>query len=635
MSRIRGRRASEESLASADDSIDETRSVMSFILSRMPENAGAMAEAVAGSAAMGCATASTTTLAYGAPSGDGVQALPPPFPVAVRKRHIPWAALVAHFPRLLRLLLLLMAHAALLTAFVETGWDPEHPWCQGSGLFLLVLAALDACLVSGCCLRRIPRKKLSTLYNRVREQVSQLAAKKFFSRIACALVLFGVVLFVAIDSGLHRSRIAAALGMVLLIVFGYIFSKNRSKVKWRPVLSGLLLQFMLGLLLVRWHVGRGALVCIAEKVDAVVSFAGRGASFVFGYLSTGELEGGLPRQQPVLAFTVVSTIVFFGLLVSVLCHYGVLQFLAHRFGRLIAAALGTAACESYCAACNVFLGMADSAILIKPYLAQLTKSELHSVMACGFATISGSLFAVFTTLGVKAEHMMAASLMSAPAALGFSKLLYPEAEESGASREKMSDVRKSYGPECTVLESMSRGVSSLFLVAANVVATLLGFLACMALTDAVLAYLGAILGWNSVTLKMLVGRLLLPLALAMGVSLDECTHVACLVGLKTALNEVVAYTEMVGLTQRGLLSPRAQLVCTHALCGFSSIGALGVQLGAYAALAPGRLPDCARVAGRALVAGSVACFMTACTAGALTDTAAYEVPARFNSYDFV
>ncbi|XP_077512859.1 solute carrier family 28 member 3-like [Amblyomma americanum] len=408
------------------------------------------------------------------------------------------------------------------------------------------------------------------------------------------------------------------------------------QIKWRPVLSGLLLQFMLGLFLVRWHVGRGALVCIAEKVATVVSFAGHGAKFVFSYLSTGELEGVLPRQQPVLAFTVVPTIVFFGLLVSVLCHYGVLQFLALRFGRVMAAALGTAACESYCAACNVFLGMTDSALLIKPYLAQLTKSELHSIMACGFATISGSLFAVFTTLGVKAEHMMAASLMSAPAALGFSKLLYPEEEENAEDESALYLNRPcSCGPECTVLESMSRNVSSLLLVAANVVASLLGFLAFIALVDALLAYIGALLGWDFVSLNWLVGRLLLPLALAMGVSPDECSRVGYLVGLKTALNEVVAYSEMVGLAQKGLLSPRAQLVCTHALCGFSSVGALGVQLGAYAALAPGRLSDCARVAGRALVAGSVACFMTACTAGALTDTAAYEAPARFNSYEFL
>ncbi|XP_077512953.1 solute carrier family 28 member 3-like [Amblyomma americanum] len=422
--------------------------------------------------------------------------------------------------------------------------------------------------------------------------------------------------------------------MLLLAGFGYIFSKNRSKIRWRTVLSGFLLQFVLGLLLVRWEVGRGALVCIADKMTHAISFASHGGRFVFGYLATGQLDGGLPNQQPVLAFTVVSTVVSFGLLVSVLCHYGLLQCLAYRFGRLMAATLGTTACESFCAATNVFLGMADSTLLVKPYLPHLTRSEIHCVMTCGFATISGSLFAVFTTLGVKAEHMLAASVMSAPAALGFSKLFYPETEDTFNSLD-IRDVRRSGRPECTVLESMARGVSSLLAVSAHVVASLVGFLACMALADALLAQLGALLGWPFVTLNWLLGRLFVPLALAMGVSMDECSHVASLVGLKTALSEVVAYGQMGELAQRGRLSLRAQLICTHALCGFSSVGALGVQLGACAALAPHRLPDCARVAGRALAAGSVACFMTACTAGALTDTTAYEVPMRFNSYDFV
>ncbi|KAH6939536.1 hypothetical protein HPB50_019218 [Hyalomma asiaticum] len=491
----------------------------------------------------------------------------------------------------------------------------QAPWCHGSGFLLVLLAVLDTWLLCGLCLRWMPSKKMAAINESARKRTLWLSERKWIARSVWVLVWLAVLLFVAIDSRLHRPRVKAGFGMLLLVGFGYVFSKNRSKIIWRPVLSGLLLQFVLGLLLLRWKVGRGALLCLADKMNAAIAFAGHGARFVFGYLATGHLEGdGLPQQKPVLALSMLSAVVFFGILVSLLCHYGLLQCLAVKMGRLMAVVLGTTTCESFCAASNMFLGMADSVLLIKPCLTQLTMSEIHCVMASGFATISGSLFAVFTTFGVKAEDMIAASLMSAPAALAFAKLFYPETEESCIGLEKISDPRKSR-PGCTVLESVAYGLSAQLKVAAHVVASLLGFLSFMALLDSLLVSLGSLLGWRFITLNWLLGRLFVPLALAMGVGLHECSRVASLLGLKAALNEVVAYSKMGELARDGLLSLRSQLVCAHALCGFSNLGALGVQLGAYAVFAPERLPDCARVAGRALIAGSLACFMTACTAG--------------------
>ncbi|XP_065296525.1 uncharacterized transporter YutK-like isoform X2 [Dermacentor albipictus] len=503
MARIRNRRGSEESLASADDSIDETRSVMSFILSRLPEHASASGVAAAG-AATGLGSGRTPSPLAEGSSGDGegtALALPAPYPVEVRKLQVPWTAVAAHLPRLLKLLLLLVAHALLVVAFLDTGWDPKEPWCQGSGFLLLLLAMLDAWLLCGLCLRWLPSKKVALMTERARKRTLWLSERKWIARTAWAVVWLAVLLFVAIDSRLHRPRVTASFGMLLLVGFGYVFSKNRNKIKWRPVLSGFLLQFVLGLLLVRWKVGRGALLCFADKMNAAIAFAGHGARFVFGYLATGQLDGdGLPQQKPVLALTVLSAVVFFGLLVSLLCHCGLLQCLALKVGRLMAVVMGTTICESYCATSNMFLGVADSVLLIKPCLAQLTRSEIHCIMTCGFATISGSLFAVFTTFGVKAEDMIAASLMSAPAALGFAKLFYPEMEESCLGLEKFSDPRKSR-PGCTLLESVSHGLSAQLRVAAHVVASLLGFLSFMALADSLLASLGSLVGWQFVTLN--------------------------------------------------------------------------------------------------------------------------------------
>lgn len=635
MSRIRNRRGSEESLASADDSIDETRSVMSFILSRLPEHASVPGIAAAGAATALSSGGIPSPLADGS-NGDGnTLSLPASYPVEVRKLQIPWAAVAARLPLMLKILVLVAAHALLIFAFLETGWDRKAPWCQGSGFLLLLLLFLDIWLWFRLFLYLVPRKKMAAINESAKKRTLWLSDCKWIARATWVVVWVSVLLFVAIDSRLHRPRVKASFGMLLLVGFGYVFSKNRSKIKWRPVLSGFLLQFVLGLLLLRWKIGRRALLCLADKINAVIAFASHGARFVFGYLASGQLDGdGLPQQKPVLALSVLSAAVFFGMVVSLLCHYGLLQCLALKVGRLMAFVLGTTTCESYCAASNVFLGMADSVLLIKPCLTQLTMSEIHCVMTCGFATISGSLFAVFTTFGVKAEDMIAASLMSAPAALGFAKLFYPETEDSRTSLEKISDPRKSR-PGCTLLESVAYGLSAQLRVAAHVVASLMGFLSFMALVDSLLASLGSLVGWQFVTLNWLLGRLFVPLALAMGVGLHECSRVASLLGLKAALNEVVAYSKMCELARDGQLSLRSQMLCAHALCGFSNLGALGVQLGAYAVLAPERLSDCSRVAGRALIAGSLACFMTACTAGALTDTAAYDVPTAFNSYDFL
>ncbi|KAL1485553.1 hypothetical protein MTO96_010062 [Rhipicephalus appendiculatus] len=335
MSRMRNRRGSEESLASADDSIDETRSVMSFILSRLPEHASGS-------------------------NGDGnTLSLPATFPVEVRKLQIPWTAVAAHLPRLLKILLLLAAHALLVVAFLDTGWDRKAPWCQGSGFLLLLLLILDAWLWCGLCLLLVPRKKMAAFNESAKKRTLWLSERKWIARTTWVVVWVAVLLFVAIDSRLHRPRVKAGFGMLLLVGFGYVFSKNRSKIKWRPVLSGFLLQFGLGLLLLRWKIGRDALLCLADKINAVIAFAGHGARFVFGYLATGQLDGdGLPQQKPVLALSVLSAVVFFGMLVSLLCHYGLLQCLALKVGRLMALVLGTTICESYCAASNIFLGNA-------------------------------------------------------------------------------------------------------------------------------------------------------------------------------------------------------------------------------------------------------------------------------------
>ncbi|XP_040061725.1 solute carrier family 28 member 3-like [Ixodes scapularis] len=597
MSRIKGKRSSEESLASGS-SIEETRSVMSFILSRVPG----------------------TELS--APPPPPPPPPPPESPVAVRKRAFPWTWLLTHAPCALRLLLLVAAHAAVAVSLATSGRDPREPWCSGSGLLLVFLGLLDAAIA--CAVTRTPRRKLAELVKHVNRRLAPITATKRFSRVSWTLILASILAFVAVDSRLHAARLASVFGIVMMLGFGYIFSAHRSKVRWSPVFWGVVAQFLLGLALVRWGWGRQAMACLGAKLSALVAFANAGSSFAFGPL----VSGGAPTENAApTVFSVLSTLIFFGMLVSVLRHYQVLQGVIGKLGWLMAATIGTTGCESFCAASNLLLGQADACMLIKPYMLRLTKSEIHCIMATGFATVSGSLLAIFIQFGLKPEYLLAASLMSAPAAMGFAKLFYPETEESDEKDDPL------HSPDRNVLEAMAHGMSSMVLLAANMLACLMALVAGMALLDSALVYLGTLLGWSFLGLNWLAGRLFIPLTLAMGVDVGECVRVATLLGVRATHNELVAHARLEAL--EGQLPLRADLVSSYALCGFSNLGAVGVQLGAYAALAPSRLGDCAQVAPRALVAGSVACFMTACVTGALTDTSAYEVPTRFNSFDFI
>ncbi|CAN8022079.1 unnamed protein product, partial [Ixodes persulcatus] len=602
MSRIKGKRSSEESLASGS-SIEETRSVMSFILSRVPG----------------------TELS--APLPPPPPPPPPESPVAVRKRAFPWAWLLAHAPCALRLLVLVAAHAAVAVSLATSGPDLREPWCSGSGLLLVFLGLLDAAVA--CAVTRTPRRKLAELVKQVNRRLAPITATKRFSSSNFQKIRAFIYFFTNFRM---KQNDASKCGQLVILneTEGSIrraWGVDLSQVRWSPVFWGLVAQFLLGLALVRWGWGRQAMACLAAKLSALVAFANAGSSFVFGHLVSGgaATEGAAPT-----AFSVLSTLIFFGMLVSVLRHYQVLQGVIGKLGWLMAATIGTTDSESFCAASNLLLGQADACMLIKPYMLHLTKSEIHCVMATGFATVSGSLLAIFIQFGLRPEYLLAASLMSAPAAMGFAKLFYPETKDREAFSGSASSQRS---PDRNVLEAMAHGMSSMVLLAANMLACLMALVAGMALLDSALVYLGTLLGWSFLGLNWLAGRLFIPLTLAMGVDVGVCVRVATLLGVRATLNELVAHARHEAL--EGQLPLRADLVSSYALCGFSNLGAVGVQLGAYAALAPSRLGDCAQVAPRALVAGSVACFMTACVAGALTDTSAYEVPTRFNSFDFL
>ncbi|KAJ8320557.1 hypothetical protein KUTeg_002144 [Tegillarca granosa] len=281
--------------------------------------------------------------------------------------------------------------------------------------------------------------------------------------------------------------------------------------------------------------------------------------------------------------------------------------------------LGTTAAESLCAAGNIFIGQTEAPILVGPFLELMTRSELHAVMTGGFATIAGGVLAAYVSFGVPAEHLLCASVMNAPCALAVSKLLYPETEESRL--KNLSEIDITSRKERNILEAAAAGASSSIKLVANIAANLIAFLAMLAFVNAVFSWFGSFVGYPEFSFQMLCSYLLMPVAYLMGVEWKDAGIVGELIGIKTFLNEFIAYKELsTYLSNKELcvgriLSAKSEVIAIYALCGFANFSSIGIQLGGLGPLAPKRKGDLAQVVLRALLGGIMACLLTASIAG--------------------
>jgi len=419
-----------------------------------------------------------------------------------------------------------------------------------------------------------------------------------------------LIIFLLVDTAGERHRLISVLGLLLLLLFGFVFSKAPRKIVWRHVYWGLGLQFVFGLLILRWSVGRAVFTCAGGKVSAFLAFTDAGSSFLFG--------GLLTKDNPIFAFTVLPVILFFSFMVQVLYYFGIMQWVVIKLGWCLQVTVGTTACESVNAAANIFLGQTEAPLLIKPYLSLMTNSELHAVMTGGFSTIAGSVLAAYISFGVDPSHLLSASVMSAPAALAFAKLMYPETK---VSRTGVKDIKVEKSEEANWLHAAMVGVSNAIPLVANIAASLIAFLAFIAFFNAIFNWSCLLVGAEdgACSLENFFGYIFMPLAWSMGVVWDECKEVGQLIGIKTMVNEFVAYSELTKMSSAGKLSARSEVIATYALCGFSNIASIGINLGGFSAMAPDRRKDLAKVVVRAMISGSCACFLTACVAGVLLD----------------
>ena len=421
-------------------------------------------------------------------------------------------------------------------------------------------------------------------------------------------------------------RLRGLLGMALLLGLAVLMSVNRKAIDWRMVRWGLGLQFAFALLVLVLPAGRAAFSLANAGVTKLISFTDAGASFVFGALYNG-VAAGLTRGPMslvdgtsgdalnigiVFAFHVLPTIVFFGALMSVLYHFGIIQRIVRVIAWVMTRALRTSGSESLSAAINIFVGQTEAPLVVKPYLAKMTMSELMAVMTGGFASVAGGVLAAYVRFGIDAGHLVAASVMSAPAGLMMAKIIWPETEESETKGGQVKDPPRS---SSNVIDAAASGAADGLSLALNVAAMLIAFIALIALVNWLLGVTGGWFGHPGLALGEVFGWIFAPLSWCMGIESNDILAFGKLLGMKISLNEFVAYVELGAI--RNQISPRTFTIATYALCGFANFASIGIQIGGISAMAPARRSDLAKLGLRAMLAGAMTTALTGCLAGLL------------------
>lgn len=428
-------------------------------------------------------------------------------------------------------------------------------------------------------------------------------------------------------------RLRSVLGFLVLGGIAWLLSSDRGKIDWRLVGWGISLQFIFAVFILKTAVGERIFDLAGVLVVGLLGFTMNGAEFVFGNLVydtvpvgiTGQggfeaMPGQVARTGAAFAFFVLPTIIFFSSLMTVLYHIGLMQRVVHGFAWVMQRTMGTSGAETLSAAGNIFVGQTEAPLLVKPFVERMTTSELMALMTSGFATVAGGVLAAFVGMLLVyfpdvAGHMIAASVMSAPAALVVAKIMVPETEEPETSGSLAITVDR---PDVNIIDAAARGAAEGLHLALNVGAMLLAFVALIHMCNGVLGFAGGLVGVESLTLEAILGVVLSPLAWLMGVPWADAPTVASLMGVKTVLNEFVAYLQLAdGLAVGTTLEPRSIIIATYALSGFANFGSIAVQIGGIGGIAPSRRSELSVLGLRAMVGGSLAAFMTATIAGML------------------
>ncbi len=437
-----------------------------------------------------------------------------------------------------------------------------------------------------------------------------------------------VAVFVASETTL-LDRGISLIGIPVLIFLAWLMSTNRRAISWKPVGWGVVLQLLFGVVVLSPTLSQFFFTVVDGGVKELIGFSEKGAAFIFGSIephqvkmADGHEELFIGRVSPpakTFAFWILPTIVFFSSLMSILYHIGVMQKLVYGVAWVMQRTMGTSGAESLSAAANIFVGQTEAPLVVRPFIEKMTRSELHAVMTGGFATVAGGVMAAYVGFlkdipGI-AGHLVTASIMSAPAALAISKVMVPEDGTPVTLGALEMEVPKTAR---NLLEAAANGAAEGTRLALNVAGMLIAFVALIAMVDFGLALI-PIPGDVPLSLSMILGWVFAPIAFVMGVPWSEAGAVGTLLGQKLVLTEFVAYINLGAMvaSETPIISERSSIIASYALCGFANFASIGIQLGGIGGLAPSRMGDLADLAFRAMIAGSIAAFMTGTIAGVL------------------
>ncbi|MBI6344036.1 NupC/NupG family nucleoside CNT transporter [Proteus mirabilis] len=417
--------------------------------------------------------------------------------------------------------------------------------------------------------------------------------------------------------------IMSLVGMATLILIAILFSSNRRAIKLRTVGGAFLIQIGLGAFVLYSESGRKVLLAISDAVKNVIDYGENGMSFLFAGLVSDKMFELFGNGGFVFALRVLPVIVFFSSLIAVLYYLGIMQFVIKILGGGLQKVLGTSRTESMSATANIFVGQTEAPLVVRPYIARMTTSELFAVMCGGLASVAGSVLAGYASMGVPLEYLITASFMAAPGGLLFAKLLVPETETPDDQKDAFDNLSDEEKP-ANIIDAAASGASSGLQLALNVGAMLLAFVALIALINGILGGIGGWFGYEDFSLELILGWVFAPIAFLIGVPWSEATIAGSFIGQKLVINEFYAYSEFSKYLQdesqlaaAGLmtLSEQTKVIISFALCGFANLSSVAVLLGGLGGMAPNRRKDVARLGMKAVLAGTLSNLMSATIAG--------------------
>ena len=396
------------------------------------------------------------------------------------------------------------------------------------------------------------------------------------------------------------------LGIIVLLGIAFILSNNRNNINYRIVFWGMGLQIIFALFILKTPIGKPLFGFFDKVISKLISFSDAGGDFLFrSFISDVGFHVALVN----FAFRALPTIIFFSSLMAVLYHFGIIQFIIKWIAKAMQKTMGTSGSETLSISANIFVGQTEAPLMVRPFISTMTKSELMAVMVGGFATVAGGILAIYvqwlTDIPGIAGHLLAASVMSAPASLVVAKIIYPELESSKTQGDLNINIEKA---NSNAMEALASGATDGLKLAANVAGMLIAFISIIAMFNYLLSF-------ANTSIDQILGLLFQPLAWTMGIPWEDSAIVGTLMGKKIAFTELIAFGDLKNIIATGQISDRSALIASYALCGFANFGSIGIQLGGIGGMAPERKKDLSKLVTKAMIGGAIASWLTATIAG--------------------